>query len=127
MTDSDGYTVVDPESLPATPDYPCDRRSIDETAGLNLLAVADYEIAPGEQLPRTYHYHEQREEVFFVRSGTLAVETPGREYEVSAGQWFAVQPGNPHRPYNPASADEAVCVLGIGAPASDMARPYADD
>ena len=53
-----GYHVVDPDSLPTTADYPCDRRSITDAVGLANLAVAVYELAPGEQLPRTYHYHE---------------------------------------------------------------------
>lgn len=124
MTDSDGYHVVDPATLPSTPEYPCDRRAVSDAAGLDLLAVASYEIAPGGQLPRTYHYHEQREELFFVQVGTLTVETPDKEYEVAAGECFAVEPGNPHRAFNPESADEPVRVLGIGAPASDIAHPY---
>lgn len=124
MSERDGYHVLDPAELPATPEYPCDRRSVSDAAGLAVLAVASYELAPGEQLPRTYHYHEQREELFYVESGTLAVETPGGEYEVSDGEYFVVEPGNAHRAYNPESADDAVSVLGIGAPASDMAHPY---
>ncbi|WP_436900328.1 cupin domain-containing protein [Halovenus halobia] len=121
------YHCVDPDALSPTPDYPCDRRSVSDDAGLGVLAAAVYTIDPGEQLPRTYHYHEQREELFSVREGTLTVETPEGEDELSAGELFVAHPGSPHRPYNPESAEEPVEVLGVGAPASDIAHPYDPD
>lgn len=121
------YHHIDPDTLEATPDYPCDRRSISDAAGLGLLAAARYELTPGEQLPRTYHYHEQREELFSVVSGTLHVETPETEYQVSAGEVFVAHPKSPHRAYNPDSADEPVTVVGVGAPATDIAHPYESD
>ena len=122
-----GYHVVDPTALAPTEDYPCDRRSITEAADLATLASAVYTIAPGEQLPRTYHYHEQREELFYVIDGTLSVETPDGEYAVPTGSVFVAEPDSPHRPYNPASADADVRVLGIGAPRYDIGRPYDPD
>jgi len=122
-----GYHHVDPESLDETPDYPCDRRGISDAAELAALHLATYEMAPGEQLPRTYHYHERREEAFYVLSGTLHVETPAEEYVVEADEVFVAEPDSPHRAYNPADADEAVQVLGTGAPKSDIAHPYDPD
>lgn len=118
------YHHIDPESLSPTPEYPCNRRSISDEADLGLLAAAIYEIAPGEQLSRSYHYHDQREELFFVREGTLTVETPEGEYVVDAGEFFAAHPKSPHRPHNPDSATNPVVVVGIGAPATDIAHPY---
>jgi quercetin dioxygenase-like cupin family protein len=121
------YHCIDPDELTPTPDYPCDRRDVAEAADLGVLAAARYEIAPGEQLPRTYHYHEQREELFSVHEGTLTVETPEGDHELSAGEVFVADPGSPHRAYNPESAEGPVVVLGIGAPASDIAHPYDPD
>ncbi|WP_336327691.1 cupin domain-containing protein [Halovenus sp. HT40] len=125
MSDSNRrYHCIDPDDLSPTPDYPCDRRPVGDEAGLGLLAAAVYDIAPGEQLPRTYHYHEQREELFSVREGTLTVETPDGEYELEAGEIFVAHPESPHRAYNPETADKSVTVLGVGAPSTDIAHPY---
>ena len=119
-----GYHHLDPTELEPTPDYPCDRRGISDAAELAALHAGAYEVAPGEQLPRTYHYHERREELFYVLAGSLHVETPDREYVVDAGDVFVAEPGSPHRAYAPDDADESVRVLGVGAPKSDIARPY---
>lgn len=118
------YHVVDPAALDPTPDYPSDRRSISEAIGLSTLAAAVYEIAPGEQLPRTYHYHEAREELFWVLAGTLTVETPDDTYTVAAGEIFVAEPGSPHRAHVPEGEAEGARVLGVGAPQYDVARPY---
>jgi quercetin dioxygenase-like cupin family protein len=118
------YHHLDPQDIDPTPDYPCDRRGISDAAELAALHAATYEMAPGEQLPRTYHYHERREELFYVLSGTLAVETPDGEYVVDAGEVFIAEPDSPHRAYNPDDAAESVRVLGVGAPKSDIAHPY---
>ena len=121
------YHCIDPADLEPTPEYPCDRRSISDAAELSVLASAVYELDPGEQLPRSYHYHERREELFSVRSGTLHVETPDDEFVVEAGEIFVAEPNSPHRPYNPDSADHPTVVLGIGAPRTDIALPYEPD
>ncbi|MFB6232893.1 MAG: cupin domain-containing protein [Haloarculaceae archaeon] len=118
------YHVVDPDDLAATEEYPCDRRSVADAADLSTVAAAVYELAPGQQLARTYHYHEHREELFYVLAGTLAVETPEEEYEVPAGSVFVATPNSPIRPYNPASAVEDVRVFGVGAPQYDVGRAY---
>lgn len=119
-----GYSVVDPDDLEPTEDYHCDRRSITGASGLANLHLARYSMEPGEQLARTYHSHELREEVFYVLAGTLHVETPKREYVVEADSAFVAEPDSPHRAYNPEDADGPVTVLGIGAPRSDPAIPY---
>ena len=120
------YHHLDPDALDPTPDYPCDRRGLSDAAELAALHLATYEMAPGEQLSRIYHYHERREEAFYVVSGRLRVETPDEEFVVEAGEVFVAEPESPHRAYNPAGADGRVRVLGTGAPKSDIARPYPD-
>lgn len=118
-----GYHVVDPGDLEPTPDHPCDRRSITEAIGLNTLSLAVYDIDPGDELSTAYHYHEHREEAFLVVSGRLHVETPDGPFRIDPGDVFVVEPGNPHRGYNPADADGPVRVVGMGAPLFDRARP----
>jgi len=119
-----GYHAIDPGDLPRTEDYPCDRRGVSDAAELAVQHAATYELAPGDRLARTYHYHEQREELFFVHRGTLHVETPDGEYTLDAGEVFVAEPKSPHRAYNPADAEESVLVLGVGAPKTDIAVPY---
>jgi len=118
------YHHVDPTDLDPTPDHPCDRRPVADAAELATLFFAVYELAPGEDLGRTYHYHERREEAFYVVDGTLHVETPDTIYTVDAGEVFVAEPGSPHRAHNPADAPESVSVFGTGAPRSDPALPY---
>jgi mannose-6-phosphate isomerase-like protein (cupin superfamily) len=122
-----GYHHIDPDELAPSPDHPCDRRSLAEAAELAQLAAAMYDLAPGEDLATTYHYHDQREELFYVLAGDLHVETPDREFVIGVDETFVVEPEQPIRPYNPADADEPVRVLGVGAPKFDIGRPYEPD
>lgn len=119
-----GYHVVDPSEIPPTEGHPCDRRSVADAVDLSHMAAAVYEVAPGEQLATSYHYHEQREELLYVVAGPLHVETPEQEYVVESGEAFVVEPESPHRPFNPAGASDPVTVLGVGAPKFDVGRPY---
>lgn len=119
-----GYQVITPADLPAEPDRPCVRLSVSDAAGVESVAVNVYEADPGEQLPLEYHYHDEQEEVFYVLSGPLAVETPERTFEVRTDELFVVDPRSSHRAYNPDTAESSVRVLAIGAPRVDDAHPY---
>lgn len=119
-----GYHVLDPAALDDTPDHPCDRRSISDAADLTSLAAAVYTVEPGEQLAREYHYHEQREELFYVLAGCLHVKTPEETYEVGPDEVFIAEPESPLFPHVPESLTTAARVLGVGAPSFDPARPY---
>ena len=121
------YHHIDPETLPETDDYPCDRRGVSDTAELLALHAATYEMAPGEQLPRSYHYHKQREELFYVVSGPVHVETPEGEFVVETDEVFVAKPESPHRAFVPDDADGSARVLGVGAPKSDPGLPYEPD
>ena len=122
-----GYHLLDPEALASTPDFPCDRRSLTEASDLSTLAAAVYTVDPGERLARTYHSHDQREELFYVISGTLHVRTPERTFEVESGRVFVVEPGNPILPHVPETATQPARVLGVGAPMYDPGRQYDPD
>jgi len=118
------YYHLRPDALDSPPDYPCERRAFSDAAGLTTLHMATYHLDPGEDLARSYHYHEIREEAFYVLAGTLHVETPEKEFVVETDEAFVVEPTNPIRPYNPADAGDPVRVLGTGSPKTDPARPY---
>lgn len=106
------------------PDPIADTFSLSDVANFEHVGMRYNVAEPGEQVPLVYHYHEQQEEAFYVLSGTMHVETPEREYRVSAGEIFAVEAGNPHRIYVPSEAEEAVEVLSFGAPSDDIGIPY---
>ena len=123
-----GYRVVDVDSVEPESGRPCECRKLTDAAGLSAMAVNRFRADPGEQLPLAYHHHETQEEAFYVVSGTLAVETPDRTYEVDEGDLFAIDPGSPQRAYNPADAVDDVVVLAVGAPpAADDAVAYDPD
>ena len=123
-----GYSVVDPADVEPASDRPCELRRVGEAAGLERMAVNRFRAEPGEDVPLAYHYHDEQEELFYVVSGTLAVETPDRTYEVPEGCLFAVDPGSPQRAHNPAEADDPVTLLAVGVPpVSGDANPYDPD
>ncbi len=119
-----GYHHVDPSTIDPTPDRPSVQRAIGETLGLENLAVNRYEVAPGEEIPLAYHYHDHQEELFYVLAGRLHVDTPEGTYEVAADEVFVVEPDSPQFAYNPESADTDVEVLAVGAPAVDDVHAY---
>lgn len=118
------YHIVDPTELDPMPDRDATARSISEHAGLETLGLRLYHADPGEQIPLAYHYHDEQEEAFYTLKGELHVETPDGELVVPAGQLFVVNPGNPHRAYNPADATGSVEVLAVGAPSVDDVHGY---
>ena len=119
-----GYHILDPTDMAALPDRPSETVTISEAAGLENLGVRLYEVAPGEQMPKVYHYHDEQEEVFYVVAGRLGIETPDEDLTVTSGQFFVAKPGDPHRAFNPDGADEAATVVAVGAPAVEDAHPY---
>lgn len=126
-----GYKIVDPDEIDPLPDRPSDAYPICGTTSeenpFEYLGIRIYTPQPGEQLPTIYHYNEIQEEAFYVISGTLHVETPGEIFEVESGNFFLVEPGNPHRAFNPAEAEGPIRVLAMGAPTDDRGQIYLNE
>ena len=123
-----GYHVIDPDGLDQLDDRPVDVRSINVAAGMPnrdaKLGLRIYRADPGQQIPLRYHFHDEQVEAFYVISGELHVETPDGELVIPEGDVLLVEPGNPHRSFNPAEATGPVEVLAIGAPSVDDAHTY---
>ncbi|NIS28805.1 MAG: cupin domain-containing protein [Actinobacteria bacterium] len=119
-----GYHVVDPAALEEHDDRPASVKSISAAAGLDTLGLRRYRAAPGQQIPLAFHYHDEQEEAFYVLAGELHVETPVETFVVPAGRAFCVEPGNPHRAFNPADAGTDLEVLAMGAPSVDDVHAY---
>ena len=120
-----GYHVVDPDELDPEPDRPSEMRYISEAAGMDHLGLRVYRVDPGEEIPLSgMHYHDEQEEVFYVLSGTLSVETSEDLFRVEPGQFFVAEPGSPHRAHVADDADERVEVVGMGAPPQSDGHAY---
>lgn len=126
-----GYHVIDPSDVDPMEGRSAEAIPVGEAAGLtrrdDKLGLRLYIAEPGDQLPIRYHYHDEQVEAFFVLEGTLHVETPEREYVAEPDQTVVVEPGSPHRAFNPTDADDPVRVLAIGAPSVDDAHAYDPD
>lgn len=132
----ESYHVIDPDEVTIQPDRPdiepapdpiADTFSLSDAANFEILGIRNNEVAPGEQIPLAYHYHETQEEAFLVRSGTVRVQTPEREYVVESDELFLVEGGHPHRMFVPADAGEPATVLSFGAPSDDTGQVYDPD
>ena len=120
-----GYHLIDPADLEPEPDRPSTMRYVSEAAGMDNLGLRMYDVAPGEDIPLSgLHYHDEQEEAFFVVAGTLAVETPERDYVVEAGHFIVAEPGSPHRAHVAADAEGPATVVGIGAPPVSDGHAY---
>lgn len=119
-----GYHHIDPDEIEPSSDRPSVQRAITDAAGFENVAVNRYEAEPGEAIPLAYHVHDDQEELFYVLSGRLTVETPEQTYEVGPDEVFAVEPESPQYASAAEDADETTVALVIGAPQVDDVHPY---
>ena len=124
MTLEMGYHVIDPTDVDPFGEAGRDFRSLSTAVGLEKLGLSHVTVAPGEQVPLRYHYHEEQEEAFYVVRGALHVETPAQTFIVDEGEFFVVESNHPHRAFNPDDTDGAVEVVAVGAPSVDDVRRY---
>ncbi len=103
---TDDWAIPDrPRVAVGTADYPCDRRGISDAAELHALHAATYEMAPGEDLSRTYHSTRRARNCLRARR-RAHLETPDGEYVVSADE-VCRRTGQPAPRDDPADADES--------------------
>lgn len=119
-----GYHHIDPDEIEPTPDRPSVQRAIGDAVGFENVAVNRYEAEPGEAVPLAYHVHDEQEELFYVLSGRLHVETPDGSHEVGPDEVFAVEPESPQYASAAENASETTRVLVVGAPRVDDVHPY---
>jgi len=111
--DGPGYAHVAVDDLPDAPNPTRHKKEVDEAVGATTFGFNVIVADPGERVPWGYHRHPDHEELFYVLSGTLHVETPDRDYEVTADEAFFVPRDAPQR----AVAGEDGCrLVAAGAP-----------
>jgi quercetin dioxygenase-like cupin family protein len=118
-TSDRGYAHVIVDDLPDAPNPTRHKKEVDDAVGATTFGFNRITADPGERLPWGYHEHPDHEELFYVLSGTLLVETPDQVYEVGAGEAFFVPPGHPQRGV---AGPDGCTLVAAGAPkASDDA------
>lgn len=93
--------------------------NLTEALGTSDVGLRYYELEPGELVGRTYHKHDDQEELFYVTEGTITFQVgdrtgPTNEVDVTAGEIVRFAPGDFQRGTNQSTRRAAV--LGIGAP-----------
>ncbi|SFR43488.1 cupin domain-containing protein [Halogeometricum limi] len=100
--------------IPDTPNPTSHKREVDEAVGATAFGFNVLEVRPGEQVPWGYHSHPEHEELFYVVSGTLTVDTEDGPVRANAGDAVFVAAGEKNRAHN--AADEPAEVVAVGAP-----------
>ena len=118
-----GYHHVDTADIDPAPDRPSTKRSISDACGLENLGAHRYEVAPGEEIPLAYHYHDEQEELFYVIEGELHVKTPDETFVIGADEAFVCEPDSPQFAFVPEDG-EATTALVVGAPTVDDVHAY---
>lgn len=114
-----GYRKVDVAELPNTPNPTTEKKQVDEAVGATEFGFNVYTANPGERVPWGYHAHPDHEELFYVLSGELVVETEDGQFRVGPDEAFFVPRGKPNLAR---AGDETVRFVAVGAPkASDGA------
>jgi mannose-6-phosphate isomerase-like protein (cupin superfamily) len=65
----------------------------------NGKLTTDIEIQPGSKGPVT-HFHENFDETFVVKTGTLSMQYGEEIRKISSGQTVVIPRNTPHRPFN---------------------------
>ncbi|WP_224336179.1 cupin domain-containing protein [Haloprofundus halobius] len=108
------YRKVSVESVSNTPNPTREMKEIDEAVGASEFGFNVVTADPGEQVPWGYHRHPDHEELFYVLSGELRVETQDGEFRVEADEAFFVPRDAPNRAV---AAGETPCrLVAVGAP-----------
>lgn len=114
------YRKVTVDDVPNTPNPTREKKELDEALGVSEFGLNLYTADPGEQVPWGRHRHPDHEEVFYVLSGELRIETPDGDVSVGADEAFFVPADHWNRAV--VASDVPCRFLAIGAPkASDGA------
>lgn len=89
-------------------------RNIAEGLDTSDMGIQYYVLEPGDYLGRTYHMHQDQEEIFLPLEGKVTFETEAGEIVVEEGEIIRFARGDYQRGSNQSSA--RAVVLGLGAP-----------
>ncbi|MBV1694562.1 MAG: cupin domain-containing protein [Hyphomicrobiales bacterium] len=102
-------------------------RRIGDFAGLKNYGVNVVRVVPGGQ-SSCRHAHSRQDELVYVMSGELILETDAGRETVGAGTWvgFPAGTGDAHRFVNESAADATLIVIGDRTPGDEVVYPDVD-
>lgn len=102
-------------------------RRIADFGGLTNYGVNLVRVVPGGQ-SSCRHAHSKQDELVYVISGELVLETDAGRETVGAGTWigFPAGTGDAHRFVNTSNADATFLVVGDRSPGDDVIYPDVD-
>lgn len=102
-------------------------RKIGDFGGIKNYGVNLVRVVPGGQ-SSCRHAHSKQDELAYVVSGTLTLETDAGREPVTAGTWvaFPAGTGDAHRFINETSEDATFLVIGDRASDDDVVYPDDD-
>lgn len=89
-------------------------RRLADALGTTELALTQYRIEPGGELPSGLHAHADQEEIFVVLDGCAEFETLDGILTVESDEAIRFAPGEFQSGRN--GGDDALVILGMGAP-----------
>lgn len=108
------YEHVRVDDLPDAPNPTSHKKEVDEAVGATEFGFNVYTADPGERIPWGYHRHPNHEELFYVLSGELEVETAEGTVRVREDEAFFVPENAPQKAR--AVGDQPARVIIAGAP-----------
>lgn len=108
---------VSASDLPDAPNPTSRKKEVDEAVGASAFGFNVYEVRPGERVPWGYHSHPDHEELFYVVSGGITVDTEDGPVRAEAGDAVFVSPGEKNRARN--DGEEAAELVAVGAPKNE--------
>lgn len=104
----------------AAPDERITQILVEAATGAQNISVQVVRLPAGGESPAGRHKHVY-EKVFYVVSGTMAVEIDGAELSAGPGSLVVVPQGVPHRNWN--AGKEACVNLVFMSPNPDFSKP----
>ncbi len=102
------------EVPPSTVGEESTRRGLTEHLGTTDIALNQYRLACGDDLPGGLHCHMDQEEIFVVLDGTATFETMDGEVTVDAFEAIRFEPGEFQSGKN--NSDSELVMVALGAP-----------
>lgn len=99
------------------------RRGLSSPVGATEMAINQYRLAPGDELPGGLHAHMDQEEVFVVLAGQATFETMNGTITVHEDEIIRFAPGEFQSGANKSNSELVVIALGAPRRTEDIRIP----
>ncbi len=96
-------------------------KSLSDAFGLTQLLVHQEVLLPGRRAS-SFHYHSEKEEIFYVLSGTPSLLIGEEVTDLEPGDFVGFAPSEraPHMLFNRSAEPATVLTIGTNPPADDI-------